>query len=192
MNGQQISLLLIQATMSLVVLGYLLVLLLKRREERDKFRLYAIRDKIIYLAATGELPQDGMVFKVFYNAVNASISEASALTVASLVQASMKAKTAVQQAKRERLMEAIQGSSPGTREAVEEFVTTMMDIVYSNSLALRAFVCCIKLVRGLAVSLADGLKSAMGARRPQAYETYTYWRDLHDRVYPVQLATLSQ
>jgi hypothetical protein len=185
MNGQQISLLLIQATMSLVVLVYLFVLLLKRREERDQFKLYAIRDKIIYLAATGELSQDGMIFKVFYSAVNASISEASKLTVASLIHASMKAKDAVEGAKRERLMEAIQRSSPGTREAVEEFVTTMMDIVYSNSLTLRAFVFCIRLVRGLATSLAGGLRTAVGMRRPQAYETYIYWRDLHDHVCPV-------
>jgi len=177
MTEQQVGLLVIQSLASMGLLAYLGVLLLKKREEREKFRLYAIRDRLVYLSATGELPQGNMVFRVFYQAVNISISEANTLTVSSLIRASVKAKTALQQEKQEKLMESIQRASPEVRSVVEDFAVVMRDIVYSNSFGLRMFVQCARFVKFLADRISAPPK-------PQGYETYVYWRDMHDRVCP--------
>ncbi|MEX2302973.1 MAG: hypothetical protein WD733_18655 [Bryobacterales bacterium] len=177
MNEQQIGLLVIQLAGMLSVLGCIGFMLIKSSEEQERFKLYKIRDQLVYLAATGELPQASLVFRVFYRAVNASISEAQNLTFASLVRASMMAKTVLEQEKRERLVESVHRTSPEAQRVIAEFLGTMMTIAYENSLGLRIFVACKGMVKS---TLSVFLKAAKAVNppKPYAYETYEYWREM--------------
>jgi hypothetical protein len=182
MTDQQIWLLAAQGVVSLVILGYLAMLLWKKREERERFKLYAVRDKLIYLAATDALPQSSMVFKVFYNVVNISISEVRNLDLASLARASVAAKSALEKEKQEALSAAIARASPEVREVIGEFGKVMMEIAYANSLGLRLFLHCATLAK----RILDGSRIlTLQPPKPAAYDTYVYWRQMHDRACPV-------
>jgi hypothetical protein len=175
MTQQQIGLLAIQGFASGIILAYLGTLLWKRREERERFKLYAVRDQFVYLAATGKLPQTSMVFKVFYKIVNISISEVRSLNLSSLVRASTAARTALEEERQEALMDSVARCEPEVREAVDNFVKVMMEAAYANSLGLRLFLKCARLVQ----IIVSALK--VSPPQPAAYETYEYWREMHSR-----------
>lgn len=181
MTVQQIWLLAAQGGVSLAILGYLAVLLWRRREERERFKLYAVRDKLIYLAATDALPQSSMVFKVFYNVVNVSISEVRNLNLASLVRASMAAKSALEKERQEALSAAINRAAPEVKEVIGEFGKVMMEIAYANSLGLRVFLHCARFAK----RILDGSRMRLRPPKPAAYDTYIFWRQMHDRLCPI-------
>lgn len=136
MNHQQIGLLVFQFVSWLCVLIYLSRSLLKSREESYKYKLYALRDQLLYLVANGKVSETSIVFKTFYGALSKSIGKVDKLTIYSLLEASVTAKTALQKEKQARLMEAIE-RSPEMREFVDQFATVMMEIMMGNCPELR-------------------------------------------------------
>jgi hypothetical protein len=179
MNPQQIGLLIVQAAAFLPVLAYTSFLLVKRREEKQKFRLYAIRDQLLYLAASGQLPQTSLVFTVFYRAVNGSIAEINKVTVGALIRASVRAKTELEMEKRERLLSALQGAPEEARAVVDQFASAMMDIMYQNSLVLVLFIASVR----FASKLTNYIKKFVTS--PKQYETYEYWSEIRGHVCPI-------
>src|ERR1035438_8758695 len=88
MTTQQIGLLAIQLIVSLSVMASIGVLLLQNHEAKQKYKLYAVRDRLLYLAVTGKLAQTDMLFKVFYRAMNVYAARVEDLSFFSFVKAS--------------------------------------------------------------------------------------------------------
>ena len=133
MTGQQIGLLITQFGLSLITIVYLGVLHLRSREARHKYRLYACRDRLVYLVASGELSETSMVFKVFYRAMNSYITALDSLTLVSFIQASMAVKKELEKEHQERLAEAIQRATPEVQQAIQDFFRAVMDALRYNS-----------------------------------------------------------
>jgi hypothetical protein len=175
MTSAQKLLLFLQATMSLVVLGYVSYQLIKARQENHKYRLYALRDKLLYLMATGKVKEDSLVFKVFYTTLVRSIKEIKNLSLWNIAKASVAARSALQE-QRERLGIEIGAASPEVKEFVMDFYHTMMEIAVANSPLLVLF---IGLANHEAVLQAGRYitKFQIFIRERQQYEAYRYFEN---------------
>jgi nitrogen fixation/metabolism regulation signal transduction histidine kinase len=152
--------------------------LLKAREEKQKYRLFALRDRLIYLVAKGSLSEGSLLFKVFSTAINRSIGETSELTVFSLVNASLSAKTALQKEKQENIRGAIARSNDEVRAFVDDFSEVMMAIVLSNSPSLYATLLVVRKC-GKAIKTIKSF-AATPQRLWQKYDTYRYFEQMHE------------
>lgn len=176
MTTEQACLLLVQAGTSLSVLFFLAILVIRSREERNKFKLFALRDRLVYLVAAGALSDRSLVFRVFYNALNASIAEVRELTLFSVMSASKKVRSAIERERRERFREDIARSTPEVQEFASAFFSTMMGIILSSSLCLRAIL--VLAHHGLrCISFMDKCLhlSWLFSSARQEYETYRYF-----------------
>jgi len=59
----------------LVIIIYFRFTTLKRLKiDKDKFKLYNFRDRLVWLVAKGKLSQDSLVFKIMYDGINNGIT----------------------------------------------------------------------------------------------------------------------
>jgi hypothetical protein len=176
MTSAQRLLLFVQATMSFVVLGYLGYHLFRARQENHKYKLYALRDKLLYLMATGQVKEDSLLFKVFYTTVVGSIKEIKDLKLWNIAKASVAARSVMQEQQRERLGAEIKAASPEVKEFVMDFYHAMMDIAVANSPLLVLF---IRLANHQAVSRAGRYikRFKIFLNEQQQYEAYRYFED---------------
>jgi hypothetical protein len=176
MTTEQTFLLVAQAGVSLSVLLFLAILIIRSREERRKFMLFALRDRLVYLVAVGDLSERSLVFKVFYGALNVSIAEVRDLTLFSVVKASIKVRTAIEREKKERFQEGIARSSPEVQAFANDFFSAMMEIILSSSICLQAVLALahhsIRVIRFMDRCL--GVSWLFGSAR-QEYDTYRYF-----------------
>src|ERR1700693_5176665 len=110
-----------------------LTLTLQGRECKLKYRFFAARDNLLYLAATGTLPQNDMVFKVFYRVMNTYIAELDAFTIVSFMKASLAVKSELEKENQQRLIEGLRRSDPRVQAVVDEFIHIVMDALRYNS-----------------------------------------------------------
>ena len=179
MTDQQLALLILQLVCSTVVLLYIASIRWKAREEQYKFRLYALRDKLIYLVSSGQLAENSLIFKVFYGALTKSIGEIDRVTLYSLVRASISAKTAIEQEKRERLQHAVDNASPQTREFVFEFAEAMMKIMIANSPALNLMLLVGHRCGSVLKFLRNHTIGQIRTRSEEVYYSYRYFEKMH-------------
>jgi len=173
-STQQVVLLALQAVACASVLGYLGFNLLKAREEGQKYKLYSLRDRLLFLVASGQLQEGSLIFKVFYKALNASIAELKDVNIYSLVRASRRARKALENEKREALIGAINRSSADVQGWVGELTLVMMEIVLSNSLWLKILLVATKYCHDQLHSLRSRFSLSSSA-----YDTYRYFEGLH-------------
>ena len=183
MSPDQKFLLGLQITISGIAILVVCAENLKAREMRHKYRLYAVRDKLIYLVASGALDERHILFRVFYMATNRCIQEVKELTLISFARASLVAKTELQKQANEKVFEEIEAANEETKRAVNDFFVAMMEIAIANNWLL---VLIIKLAehgdkwirnvdRWLCISrLFPPLR--------QQYDTYRYFETLHFRI----------
>ncbi|MGA2591611.1 MAG: hypothetical protein ABSH32_16955 [Bryobacteraceae bacterium] len=184
MTTQQIGLLLVQLLASLFVLASIGVLLLQGHEEKIKFRLYAVRDKLLYLKATGLIRDDSLVFKVFYRAMNTYVSQLDSLTMVSFLRAAHAAKTELEKANRERLIEEWVHSPMEVQEAINDFINLVMEALRYNSPMLHIVLAVVRHCH----RLVSFLRSRFTLDIP-VYRTYRYYESMHGSLaahpYPV-------
>ena len=175
MNTQQIGLLVMQAFACSMVLAVLGVLLLKSREQRHKYRLYELRDELLYLVASHQLSESSLVFKVFYGAINKSISVVKKLTLYSLIHASISAKTDLQKERQEKLQGAIESSNPEVRAFIDRVAKVYMEIIISNSPLLRFTLFVIRRCG----QMISRIRSLVTVPKSEAYQAYRYFEHMH-------------
>jgi|ERR1017187_3146407 hypothetical protein len=179
MTSQQLGLLAIQLAMSLGVLSFLGVLLLHNHESKQKYRLFAVRDKFLLLAATNVISEKDMVFKVFYRAVNTYIRELDSVTIVSFLRASIAVKSELDKEHLNRLSEALRRSNPDVQAVVDEFFHAVMDALQYNSPMLN-----------LMLALAHHCTRLWALMRKfprvslPVYETYRYYETIHSTLCP--------
>lgn len=176
MTPQQIGLLVLQAIAWVFVLSFIGILMFRSREDRHRYKLYALRDRLLYLAASGKLSQDSLVFRAFYAAVTASISEVRSLTLYSFIRASVTAKSAIQKERSDLLKAEIDHSTSEIKAFVDNFAEAMMEITIANSPILRvllfSFARCGRLIRQVRQWIAF-------PQTYEAYQTYRYFEEMH-------------
>jgi len=177
MTSQQVGLLLVQFSVSIGILAFIGILVIQNHENRQKYRLFAVRDHFLYLAATGVLPETSMVFKVFYGAMNIYISELDSVTIVSFVKAAIAVRTELEKQNQKRLGEALRRAPTEVQELVDEFIHVIMDALRYNSpmltLALTGARHCTRLF-----ALVRRIR-----RFPiPVYDTYRYYEGVHGRL----------
>jgi hypothetical protein len=177
MTGQQIGLLYIQLVASCAVMAVIALSLLQAREERHKYRLYAVRDKLLYLVASGHLSETSTVFKVFYRAMNTYAAEIDSLTIVSFFRASLAVKTELEKENQQRLSEAMRSASPEVQSVVDEFIRVVMDALRYNSPMLNLFL-------STARHCGRFFKFLRSIKRfpVPVYDTYRYYETIHGKL----------
>src|SRR5258707_8613927 len=140
MTTAQKYLITLQVVGFLIILAYLVFHLVRAKQEVHKYRLYALRDRLLYLLAKGELREDSLIFKVFYNTIIRSICEIKDVKLWSIAKASVAARSVLQQQREEQLRSEAMQSSPEVKKFIIDFYRTMMEIALANSPLLVLFV----------------------------------------------------
>src|SRR5881409_3854540 len=110
----------------------------------QKYRLFKVRDDLIYLVAAGKLNEDDFIFQEFYRASNYFVQATDLINVKTLVSALLEARRkgidpAVEDAWR-RVYRELQGRDPEVTKAVAGFYRAMTEILLENSWFVRMVV----------------------------------------------------
>ena len=165
MSPEQTGLLIVQFAISCMVLLVIAFKAVNAREQRHAYRLFALRDRLIYMLAVGQLAEDEFLFKVLYSALTRGIGELDNLTVYAFVKASISAKSELEAAQEEKFKEAIDSADPNMREFVRDFAVSMMDIMRANSPILNLTLFAVRWC-------GKAIKSVRNFATPSAQETY--------------------
>lgn len=127
----------------------------------QKYKLYAVRDNLIYLVATNKLKEDDFVFQRFYKAVNYFIDANDKINLHHFVSAAEKARRkGIDPAEEKNFREihsALKTMGPEVNEVANQFYSAMLEILIENSFLLRVVMKCSSLsavVKILANSIA--------------------------------------
>lgn len=177
MTTQQIGLLFIQLGVSVTVLLFLAALLWRSYEEKRKYKLFAVRDNLIYLAASGKLPETSMVFKVFYRAMNTYINELEGLTLVSFLRASIAVRTELEKEDHQRLVDSLRRTDVEVQAVIDEFFHVLMETLRYNSPMLSLVLVTAKHCH----RLFSFLRRSLSVSAP-VYDTYRYYESIHGRM----------
>lgn len=147
MSNTQIALLAVEVIIALVVTLVLANWLMNTRQERYKFKLYAVRDQLIYLVSTGELSEDSFLFKLLYTTVNRTIAEVHGVDRWSFIRAATTARTALQEAQASKFLQEVLAAPPPVRMVAGSFIDTMVYIVKANSPFTKLCIFCVLLLK---------------------------------------------
>ena len=181
MTITQKSLLITQLILSAILVGYLLWHAWRVRLEKSRYKLYAFRDDLIYLAATHKIEQDSQLFRTFYEISNVFILNIKELKISNIIKASLKTKETLEHKMSvEVLIEQLQRSDPEVQERFIKFFKAMVEILLDNSLWLKLLVWTLRTARNTARRL-DRLSGASTrfSKQKEIYEAYSYFNDLN-------------
>lgn len=181
MTSQQIGLLCIQLAISLGVVGFLGISIIRSKETEMAYSLFACRDKLLYLVATGVLPETSMVFKVFYKAMNRFIAEVDSMTLVSFARASIVVRDELEKENRRKLLDSLDRADPAVQQVVDEFFESMMRALRHNSPMLT-----LALISASHCARAFELVRRMWKKilpNPSVYDTYRYYENIHGRMH---------
>jgi hypothetical protein len=181
MTPTQVALLSIQIGLVLVGMSFLVGWLIRAKQEKYKYKLYAIRDELIYLVATEELAESSMVFKVLYSTINQTISEVHDVDRWSFIRASTRARSALEHAEIEVLVREICSAPRPVINTALAFFDTMQYIVKANSPLTKFCIGCLRLFRNRSAGLSRWLELFLPKEQ---YETYRYFRHLSAECHP--------
>lgn len=110
----------------------------------QKYKLYRVRDNLIYLVATNKIQESDLVFQQFYKAVNCFIDANDRINHGSFIAAAEKARSKGLDPAEERnfreIRTALRKMGPEVNEAANAFYVTILGILIENSLLLRLIV----------------------------------------------------
>jgi hypothetical protein len=110
----------------------------------QKYRLYKVRDELVYLVARGELSEHESVFQHFYKVINFLIKHSDSLNLSSFVAALRKARQQGIDPATVEAQEAIRHELQTKDESVEAvvytFYTAVLEIILENSSLIRLIV----------------------------------------------------
>ena len=134
--------------------------------EQQRYRLFAIRDKLFKLVVDGDLAEDSLVFREASRQVNLIIRHVRVFTLDAFARSFLTAddETFPDEEKMRQFSLALKNSSPKVRAFVEEFFATVVDIMLTCSWRLRWH-----------------LRSPVGLRS-EVYRAYTVGQSRRDTV----------
>ena len=159
-------------------------IVLKRDATRlQKYKLYKVRDDLIYLVAVGKLNKDDFVFESFYNASNHLVKAVEHINLASLVRAIKEARQRgldpAAENKLQQIHRALQTKDREVINAVNGFYRAVTEILIENSLLLQVIVKCHPVAR-IVNELAGWTKSIKF--RPIQRDAYRFYQDYSQAI----------
>ncbi|MDA2910323.1 hypothetical protein MYX04_05280 [Nitrospiraceae bacterium AH_259_D15_M11_P09] len=107
----------------------------------QKYKLYKVRDNLIYLVASGKLKEDDFIFQSFYEITNHLINATNRINLASFIQAvELARKQGIDPAESEKfqkIREVLRRSDSEVQHVANSFYLTFLDILIENSSILR-------------------------------------------------------
>ena len=123
----------------------------------QKYKLYAVRDQLIYLIATNQIREDDFVFQRFYKAVNYFIETTNHINLGTFIAAIDSARSKGIDPAEENNWKAIRADlrkrSPEVNAVANSFYAAMLEILIENSFPLHLIMKCssISTVLGIIV-----------------------------------------
>lgn len=154
----------------------------KARIKENQYKLYKLRDDLIYLVASEKLEEKGVIFQELYPVINIWIRSVQELDLSLLFQALNKSRHDIEDKhKIEILQRALDKSNDEVKRAVKEVFTTILRIMVNNSLTLRF---AVKLNAEIWKSFARILyQSAIVTKtQKQIYEDYRGYEKIRTRI----------
>lgn len=112
----------------------------------QKYKLYRVRDNLIYLVATNKLRDDDLVFNRLYKAVNYYINANDQITLRNFIEAAEKARTkGIDPAEEKNFNEihlALRTRGAEVNDVANQYYSAMLDILIENSFLLRMLMKC--------------------------------------------------
>jgi len=184
MTFTQKSLLITQLVLSAILVGYLLWHAWRIRLEKSRYKLYAFRDDLIYLAATHKIDQNSQLFRTFYEVSNLFILNVKQLKLSNIIKASLKTKETLEYNMSAKvLIEQLQRSEPEVQERVNTFFKAMVEILLDNSLWLKLLVWILRTAHSTAKRVDRLFRaSTWFSKQKEIYEAYSYFKDLNSAL----------
>ena len=133
-------------TVLLIVLGFTLYVrfIPYRHETRkiDRYRLFAVRDKLITLVADGKIEESDEVFEYLYESVNLAIPTARPMSLPTFVAAM---KQNVNPDRLSFIRNVLSHKEESVRVIAGEFFNVLGDIIISRSTSVRAYLVIVKI-----------------------------------------------
>ena len=111
------------------------------RAEALKYRLYKVRDDMIYLRLSGQLEENDIVYRFFYSAADSALNMIDHIHLKNFVMALESIRRDGIDPAEARNVEAIEASlqskDPEVREAVDGFYRAIIEILWAKSLQLQ-------------------------------------------------------
>jgi hypothetical protein len=151
----------------------------RHRSKAQKYRLFKVRDELVYLVATEQLSCDEPVFNLMYGAVNSYLQDLSRISLTSFVRAlergRQKGIDPAADEEVEQLQHELERKPPEVQRVVLEFYQSVVVILYENSRILR-----LLLKFDLLLRLIKACRRWFGPKdgpRPTPLVAYAYHRD---------------
>lgn len=113
----------------------------QQRTKALKYKLYAVRDELIYLVASGALKESDPIFQFFYKACNVLIQETERITLRNIVTALRESQKRGLDPSSDRrispLVRELHGKGSEVQRAVIGFYSAVLDILTAKSVLLR-------------------------------------------------------
>ncbi len=144
----------------------------------QKYRLYKVRDDLVYLVASGVVREDDPVFREFYEATNYFINATDSINLRGLLSAIREArKRGIDPAatrKRAEVHDALKHRDGKVAEAVGHFYRAMTEVLLENSWLVRTVA-----RNKLAARIVQGCARATiwFSRRAAQREAYLFYQD---------------
>lgn len=172
-------------TVSCLIFAFLFRVIVYRKgmQDANRYRLFKLRDDLIYLVAKGTIKEDDFIFQTFYDMTNTYIQHIHKFNLQEINKAMKKANEKGHLKKSdeftERIIKELDNKDQEVKKVIQEFFSTMLDILVKNSLTLR-FV--IKLYSSnLTQSFIKKLKALtkIFVNQEAAFRNY----QIHDEIY---------
>jgi len=144
----------------------------------QKYRLYKVRDELIFLVASGLLNEDDFVFTYFYRTVHLLIKSSDLLNLRSLLAVLRKAKQeGIDPAATEiqaKIARELASKDPRVSDVVRAFYQAIVEIILENSLIIRTLANQPSLtwLLGRVGDLASRLRNRVWRNQREAYDVY--------------------
>lgn len=107
----------------------------------QRYKLFHVRDELIYLVASGKIAENDPVFQGFYKAVNLFIERCDRFNLASLIStlenARSKGLDPAEETTRRSLHLELKKKTPEVRAVANRFYATVLEILIENSFPLH-------------------------------------------------------
>lgn len=116
----------------------------KGRQDDNRYKLYKIRDDLIYLIAKGSISENDFIYQTFYEMTNTYINQIHKFNLRQINKAMQEAKEKGYlkeiQEFTQKIISELNTKDSEVKHVVIQFFVTMLEILRRNSLALRILI----------------------------------------------------
>lgn len=166
------------------VAGYAYKEFRKTNLKKNQYRLYEIRDNLIFLVANGDLKEKGVIFQEFYPLVNNWVQSVQKLNLTLLFKAFREARRDIESKEKiETLQKALVQSNEKVKEVVQQLFRTVLEIMVENSFTLKFLVKHVLAKRLIKIVAKKLYQSVLVSKeRKQIYKDYKGYENIRTKV----------